>query len=92
MLQSRDALHGDPMQGGGDGDNGRCEAVGDRRDTSSHQRLSMLIVLCKQRGIFGASSVGVFCFRHPQCAHDCNWLRRHRKKKEIVHGQDIPSG
>ena len=23
---------------------------------------------------------------------DCNWLRRHRKKKEIVHRQDIPPG
>lgn len=29
----------DHTQGGGDGDNGRCEAVGDRRETSSHQRL-----------------------------------------------------
>lgn len=32
-------FHRDHKQGGGDGDKGRCEAVGDRRDASTHQRL-----------------------------------------------------
>lgn len=49
-------------------------------DTSSHQRLSP-VVLYKQRGSFGALSIRGFSCWHPHRARHCDWLRRKRKKK-----------
>lgn len=52
----------------------------------------LLVVLCKQRGFFGALSIRGFSCWHPHCTRDCDWLRGQREKKESVHRQDIPPG
>lgn len=70
-------FHGDHTQGGGDGDNGRCEAAGDRRDTSSHQRLFWSSCANKEP-FLGALSIRGFSCWHPHCTRDSDWLRWQR--------------
>lgn len=55
--------------------------MGDGRDTLSHQRLLLLVVLCKQRGLLERYLLEASPADIPAAAQECDCLRRRKRER-----------